>query len=65
MPKEVDLGSVMGPQGPKGDKGDIGPQGPKGLDGAKGEPGTQAPCYVAKAMPDSAPPNSICFILEE
>ena len=30
MAREVDLGSIIGPQGPKGDKGD---QGPKGEDG--------------------------------
>lgn len=43
--KEIDLGSVVGPQGPKGDKGDTGAQGPKGeqgiqgLQGLKGEKG--------------------------
>ncbi len=43
MAREVDLGSIVGPQGPqgpkgeqgaKGEKGDIGPQGPKGEPGA-------------------------------
>ena len=30
MAREVDLGSIIGPQGPKGETG---PQGPKGEDG--------------------------------
>lgn len=34
--KEIDLGSVVGPQGPKGDKGDTGAQGPKGEQGLQG-----------------------------
>ena len=34
--KEIDLGSVVGPQGPKGEKGDTGAQGPKGEQGIQG-----------------------------
>ncbi len=44
--KEVDLGSVIGPQGPKGDtgpKGATGAQGPKGDTGAQGPVGAQGP----------------------
>lgn len=43
MAREIDLGSIIGPQGPKGDtgaqgpKGDVGAQGPKG---EKGDPGS-------------------------
>lgn len=37
MAREVDLGSIIGPQGPKGEKGDPGEQGPQG---PKGDPGT-------------------------
>lgn len=45
MAREIDLGSVIGPQGPKGDTGSTGPQGkqgetgPTGPQGAKGEAG--------------------------
>ena len=37
MAREIDLGSIIGPQGPqgeKGEKGDTGPQGPAGPAGA-------------------------------
>ena len=33
MAKEIDLGSVVGPQGPQGPKGDTGAAGPAGADG--------------------------------
>lgn len=42
MAREVDLGSIIGPQGPTGAKGDAGaqgPQGPKGETGAQGATG--------------------------
>lgn len=34
MAREVDLGSIVGPQGPKGATGATGPQGAKGATGA-------------------------------
>lgn len=37
--REVDLGSIVGPQGPAGPKGETGAQGPQGLRGPKGDPG--------------------------
>lgn len=39
MAREVDLGSIIGPQGPKGDPGEQGPQGIQGPKGEKGDPG--------------------------
>ena len=36
MAREVDLGSIIGPQGPQGEQG---PQGPEGPQGPKGDPG--------------------------
>ena len=36
MAREVDLGSIIGPQGPEGPQGPQGPEGPKG---EKGDPG--------------------------
>ena len=39
MAKEIDLGSVVGPQGPQGPKGDTGPQGPQGEKGDTGAAG--------------------------
>ncbi len=47
MAREVDLGSVVGPQGPqdeqgpKGDQGETGPTGPAGPQGDQGERGPQ------------------------
>lgn len=37
--REVDLGSIVGPQGPQGPKGDKGEQGLQGPQGPKGDPG--------------------------
>ena len=34
MAREVDLGSIIGPQGPQGEKGATGATGPKGPHGA-------------------------------
>lgn len=39
MAREVDLGSIVGPQGPKGEKGDTGEQGLQGIQGPKGDKG--------------------------
>lgn len=39
MAKEVDLGSIIGPQGPKGATGATGATGPKGTTGATGPQG--------------------------
>lgn len=39
MAREVDLGSIIGPQGPKGETGAQGPQGIQGPKGDKGDPG--------------------------
>ena len=39
MAREIDLGSIVGPQGPQGPQGEIGPQGPEGPAGPKGDPG--------------------------
>ena len=39
MAREVDLGSIVGPQGPQGEQGPQGPQGEQGPKGAKGDPG--------------------------
>lgn len=39
MAREIDLGSIVGPQGPKGDQGPAGIQGPAGPKGDKGDPG--------------------------
>lgn len=39
MAREVDLGSIVGPQGPQGERGPEGPQGPEGPKGPKGDPG--------------------------
>lgn len=39
MAREVDLGSIVGPQGPQGPQGEVGPQGPEGPVGPKGDPG--------------------------
>lgn len=35
MAREVDLGSIVGPQGPQGPQGEVGPQGPEGPAGPK------------------------------
>ncbi|MFR6272155.1 MAG: hypothetical protein ACLUL2_01240 [Blautia sp.] len=43
MAREVDLGSIVGPQGAQGPQGPAGPQGLKGDTGAKGETGAQGP----------------------
>ena len=37
MAREVDLGSVVGPQGPRGPQGEIGPTGPRGPKGEDGK----------------------------
>lgn len=47
MAKEIDLGSVVGPQGPKGDTG---AQGPKGDTGAAGPAGAQGPAGTAATV---------------
>lgn len=39
MAREVDLGSIVGPQGPQGEQGPQGPQGEQGPQGPKGDPG--------------------------
>jgi len=39
MAREVDLGSIIGPQGPEGPEGPQGPQGEQGPQGPKGDPG--------------------------
>ena len=39
MAREVDLGSIVGPQGPQGEQGPQGPQGEQGPKGDKGDPG--------------------------
>ena len=39
MAREIDLGSIVGPQGPKGEKGETGAQGPAGPKGEKGDTG--------------------------
>lgn len=42
MAREIDLGSITGPQGPKGAtgaKGESGTQGPQGVQGPKGDKG--------------------------
>lgn len=39
MAREVDLGSIVGPQGPQGEQGPMGPQGEQGPKGDKGDPG--------------------------
>lgn len=39
MAREVDLGSIVGPQGPQGEQGPKGDQGPQGIQGPKGDPG--------------------------
>lgn len=39
MAREIDLGSIVGPQGPKGEQGEAGPAGPAGPKGDKGDPG--------------------------
>ena len=39
MAREVDLGSIVGPQGPQGERGPEGPQGEQGPQGPKGDPG--------------------------
>ena len=43
MAKEIDLGSVVGPQGPKGDTGAQGPKGDTGAQGPKGDTGAAGP----------------------
>lgn len=43
MAREVDLGSIVGPQGPKGATGATGAQGPKGDTGPRGSVGPQGP----------------------
>ena len=43
MAREVDLGSVIGPQGPKGATGATGATGPQGPKGATGATGPQGP----------------------
>ena len=59
MAKEIDLGSVVGPQGPQGPKGDTGAQGPKGDTGAqgaqgpKGDTGAQGPAGADGKTPVS------------
>ena len=35
MAREVDLGSIVGPQGPQGPQGEVGPQGPEGPAGPR------------------------------
>lgn len=45
MAREVDLGSIIGPQGPQGIQGPAGPQGLKGDTGAKG---AAAPLLLGK-----------------
>lgn len=47
MAREIDLGSIVGPQGPKGEKGDQGPQGLQGPKGEKGDPGATTADGVA------------------
>lgn len=37
MAREVDLGSIIGPQGPKGETGATGQQGPTGPQGETGQ----------------------------
>lgn len=39
MAREVDLGSIIGPQGPQGEKGATGATGPKGPQGETGATG--------------------------
>lgn len=39
MAREVDLGSIIGPQGPQGEKGATGATGPQGATGATGATG--------------------------
>ena len=52
MAREIDLGSIIGPQGPKGDtgaqgpKGDVGAQGPKGDVGATGPQGPAGEAFT-------------------
>lgn len=43
MAREVDLGSIVGPQGPKGATGAAGAQGPKGDTGPRGAVGPHGP----------------------
>ena len=47
MAREVDLGSVIGPQGPAGPEGPQGPAGEKGEKGDKGDPGAATAKDVA------------------
>lgn len=42
MAREVDLGSIIGPQGPKGETGATGQQGPTGPQGETGPTGKSA-----------------------
>ena len=42
MAREVDLGSIIGPQGPQGEKGATGATGPKGPQGETGPTGKSA-----------------------
>ena len=43
MAREVDLGSIIGPQGPEGPQGPQGPEGPKGEKGDPGQDGATGP----------------------
>lgn len=47
MAREIDLGSIVGPQGPKGDQGPQGIQGLQGPKGEKGDPGATTADGVA------------------
>lgn len=45
--REVDLGSIIGPQGPKGAQGETGPTGPKGATGATGPKGSDGATWLS------------------
>ena len=53
MAREVDLGSIIGPQGPQGEKGATGATGPKGPQGETGPTGKSA-YQVWLAQPGNA-----------
>lgn len=46
MAREVDLGSIVGPQGPQGKQGETGPTGPKGDTGATGPKGADGATWL-------------------
>ena len=52
MAREVDLGSIVGPQGPQGPQGEVGPQGPEGPAGPKGDPGATDASGVTYGEPN-------------